>query len=163
MTQAYYSPQANYYQNQMRNIANGYNYGYQMQNVQPATFQQPINQFPCRAVGSIDEAKGAILDNLTIPYVFTNFPNNEIYVKYTENTTGQAKTVIFVPKIEEKKEVFNENVFEKKIEELEEKIKFLNNEILLIKGGFKDVQSTNDTDVKDVAKSNGRNAKDVQQ
>ena len=161
MTQGYYSPQAHFYQNQMRNIANGYNYGYPAQNFQPATSQAPLNQFPCRAVGSIDEAKGAILDNLTIPYVFTNFPNNEIYVKYTENTTGQARTVIFVPKIEEKKEVINENYLAKRVDELEAELKALNNEILLIKGGYKDVQSTDDTDIKDVAKSNGRNAKNV--
>lgn len=162
MTHAYYSPQTNFYQNQMRNIAGGYNYNYPMQNFQPATAQPPINQFPCRAVGSIDEAKGAILDNLTIPYVFTNFPNNEIYVKYTENTTGQAKTVIFVPKVEEKQEFVSQDYLKERIDELEAEVKSLNNEILLLKGDYKNVQSTDDTDVKDVAKSNGRNAKNVQ-
>lgn len=161
MTHAYYSPQTNFYQNQMRNIVGGYNYNYPMQNFQPATAQPPINQFPCRAVGSIDEAKGAILDNLTIPYVFTNFPNNEIYVKYTENTTGQAKTVIFVPKVEEKQEFVSQDYLKERIDELEAEVKSLNNEILLLKGGYKNVQSADDTDVKDVAKSNGRNAKNV--
>lgn len=164
MTQGYYSPQANYYQNQMRNIVGGYNYSYPVQNFQPATAQPPLNQFPCRAVGSIEEARGAILDNLTIPYLFTNFPNNEIYVKYTDNTTGQAKTVVFVPKVEEVKETKKENgYFEEKIKELEAEIKSLNNEILLIKGGLSYVQPANDTDVKDVTKPNGRNAKNVQQ
>lgn len=163
MTQGYYNPQVNYWQNQMRNLANGYSYpmpNYQQQSA------QALNQLPCRQVGSFDEAKSAILENLAIPYVFTNFPNNEIYVKYTENSTGQAKTVVFVPKVEEVKETKKENnYFEEKIKSLEEEIKNLNNEILIIKGGLQNVPTTNEpnTNIADVAKSNGRNAKNVQQ
>lgn len=161
MTQGYYNPQVNYWQNQMRNLANGY--GYPMNNY-PQQTSQSLNQLPCRQVGSYDEAKSAILENLSIPYVFTNFPNNEIYVKYTENSTGQAKTVIFVPKEEEVKEVQKENnLLEKKIKELEEEIKILNNEIILIKGGLNNVSNTNepDTDIAKNSKSDGRNAKDI--
>ena len=161
MTQSFYSPQVGYWQNQMRSLANGYTYPMQQQQI-----NQNFNQLPCRQVGSFDEAKSAILENLTIPYVFTNFPNNEIYVKYTENSTGQAKTVIFVPKVEEKKEEKNEkNYLEEKVKELEAEIKSLNNEILLIKGGLNNVSTTNEpvADIADVGKSNGRNAKNVRE
>ncbi|MBR5304939.1 MAG: hypothetical protein IKU37_08965 [Candidatus Gastranaerophilales bacterium] len=161
MTQGYYNPQVNYWQNQMRNLANGYN---PYQPVNPMTMQQPTNQFPCRAVGSKDEARNAILDNLSIPYIFTNFPNNEIYVKYTENTTGQAKTVTFVPEQENKTIQISENdILKSKIEVLEQNIISLKAEIETIKGGVNNVQSADDTDVKDGTKSNGRNAKNVQQ
>ena len=155
--QNYYTPQVGYWQNQMRSLANGYNYP-------TPSFQQnhqPINQLPCRQVGSIDEAKSAILENLSIPYIFTNFPNNEIYVKYTENSTGQAKTVTFVPKIEEEVKP-EKNYLEEKVKELETEIKSLNNEILLIKGGL-NVSTSNEpvTDIADVSKPDGRNAKNV--
>lgn len=157
MTQGFYNPQVNYWQNQMRNLANGYN------PYQPApTMQQPTNQFPCRAVGSKDEARNAILDNLSIPYIFTNFPNNEIYVKYTENTTGQAKTITFVPEQENKTIQVSENdILKSKIEIMEQNIALLKQEIETLKEGGNNVQSTDDTDVKDGSKSNGRNAKNV--
>lgn len=157
MTQGFYNPQVNYWQNQMRNLANGYN------PYQPVpTMQQPTNQFPCRAVGSKDEARNAILDNLSIPYIFTNFPNNEIYVKYTENTTGQAKTITFIPEQENKTTQVSENdILKSKIEIMEQNIALLKQEIETLKGGGNNVQSTDDTDVKDGSKSNGRNAKNV--
>lgn len=162
--QNYSSPIAGFYRNQMNNIAGGYNYMPQYQNTSQITPQTPLNQYPCRAVSNIKEVEALILDNPSVPYIFTNFPNNEIYVKYIDNTTGGAKVIPFVPKKEELQQDNSFNVIIKdRVDSIEESIKFLNSEIRKLKGEF-NAEPTNDTnaDVKDGTKSSGRNSKNVQ-
>lgn len=62
---------------------------YQMEQQYPQFSQNNIQQFKCRPVTSIDEAKAAMIDLDGTPSVFTNFANGKIYVKYT-NLDGTA-------------------------------------------------------------------------
>lgn len=163
--QNYSSPMTGFYRSQMNNIANGYNFMPQYQNTSQMTSQLPLNQFPCRAVSNIKEVEALILDNPSVPHVFTNFSNNEIYVKYIDNATGTAKVIPFVPRKEETiqtQEQFADIKIKDRIDNLEQDMKMLNNEIIKLKGGL-NVEPTNDTNgnTKDVTKSNGRNSKNV--
>lgn len=165
--QNYSSPMTGFYRNQMNNIANGYSFMPTYQNNSQMTSQIPLNQFPCRAVSNIKEVEALILDNPSVPHVFTNFPNNEIYVKYIDNTTGAAKVIPFIPKKEENNTPVNEQYFNTKIKDridnLEQDIKILSNEIIKLKGGL-NVEPTDDSNAnaKDSTKSNSRNSKNVQ-
>ena len=160
--QNYTNPMAGFYRNQMNNIANGYGYIPQYPNAQQNITQTPLNQFPCRAVSNIKEVEALILDNPSVPHVFTNFSNNEIYVKYIDNATGAAKVIPFVPKKEEVKQQNMDININSRIDNLEPNMQILNNEIKELKGEY-NAKSTDDTnsDVKDGAKSSGRNSKNV--
>ena len=166
---------ANFYRNQMGNIANGYNYIPPYPNTSPAPVQQPVNDYPCRPVTSIDEARAAMINDPIKPHIYTDFGNKKMYVKYIDNS-GIARFAVFAEQPENitpQNEVKNvdissiqaeiEHKFKEKIDNLEENIKILNQEIIRLKGGV-NAESTNepDTDVKNGSKSNGRNAKNVQ-
>lgn len=138
-----------FYRNQMNNIANGYSFMPTYQNASQITSQPSLNQYPCRAVSNIKEVEALILDNPSLPHVFTNFPNNEIYVKYIDNATGTAKVILFAPKEiqpqqEQKIEPIQniesikseiETKFQEKFESLNSQIIQLNNEITALKMG----------------------------
>ena len=163
MTQNYYSPMTGFYRNQMNNIAGGYNYMPSYPNNPQTTSQTPLNQFPCRAVSSIKEVEALILDNPVVPHIFTNFSNNEIYVKYIDNATGAAKVILFSPKEVQPQQEQNFNLqINDRIYNLEKNVQNLTDEVKELKGGL-NVEPANDTnaDVKDVTKSNGRNSKNV--
>lgn len=158
--QNYSSPMAGFYRNQMNNIAGGYNYMPQYQNTSQITPQTPLNQYPCRAVSNIKEVEALILDNPSVPHVFTNFSNNEIYVKYIDNATGSAKVIPFVPKeIQPQQEVTTSNYenikseletkFQEKFESLNMQIIQLNKEIVALKmGEVEDDKSKSNSNVK---------------
>lgn len=144
----YSSPMANYYRNQMGNIANGYNYIPPYPNTSPMPVQPPVNDYPCRPVTSIDEARAAMINDPIKPHIYTDFGNKKMYVKYIDNS-GNARFAVFAEQPENitpQNEVKNvdissiqaeiEHKFKEKIDNLEENIKILNQEIIRLKGGL---------------------------
>ena len=93
--QNYSSPMANFYRNQMGNIAGGYNYIPPYPNTSPVTVQPPVNDYPCRPVTSIDEARAAMINDPVKPHIYTDFGNKKMYVKYIDNS-GIARFTTFI-------------------------------------------------------------------
>lgn len=86
--QPQYNPQSDFYRQQMQQISQP-----MPQISQPMPQQQPQNSLTARAVTSIDEAKAAMIDPFGI-FLFTDFANNQIYVKRINNN-GLAEFYIF--------------------------------------------------------------------
>lgn len=103
--------------------------------------QQYQQQFKCRPVTSIDEAKAAMIDLDGTPNVFTNLATGQIYVKYT-NLDGTASLDVYTKQSVDKNEFSGDN----KLNSIEERVSKLEEVIL------NDARnSTND--------ANGKNAK----
>lgn len=130
----YNMPDGNYWRNNVGNMAKGLNYTYPYNNVALNGLQQPLNALPCKAVTSIDEAKGQILENPLVPNIFTNLSNKEIYVKYIDNETGSAKVIKFVEEQAKKEEIKTEDTLKDRIDNLEENYKMMHRELIKLKG-----------------------------
>ncbi|MEG3007472.1 MAG: hypothetical protein RR806_08385 [Oscillospiraceae bacterium] len=89
-----YNPNADFYRQQMQQIAQPQAPAQQFQPPQTQINQQMQSQMNCRPVTSIDEAKGAMIDAFGI-YVFTDFGNGKIYTKQiTNNGTAEINTFL---------------------------------------------------------------------
>lgn len=146
--QNYSSPMANFYRNQMGNIAGGYNYIPPYPNTSPVTVQPPVNDYPCRPVTSIDEARAAMINDPVKPHIYTDFGNKKMYVKYIDNS-GNARFAVFAeqpenitPQNEAKNVDFTsiqaeiEQKFKEKFDNMNAQIVQLNQEIESLKGGL---------------------------
>lgn len=144
----YNNPQTAFYRNQMNNLAGGYGYNQFNQNVPPVTTQQPTNEFPCRPVTSMEEARAAMMIEPVKPHLYTDFQNNRIYVKHIDNL-GIAKFTKFIVEPEnievspetKQPETFNiddikeqvKNEFKEKFDNVNMQIEQLNKELVSLK------------------------------
>lgn len=140
------SPMANYYRNQMNGISSPMSYTPQYTQTLPQMTQQTTtsNNFPCRPVTSIEEARAAIIDNAYVPYVFTNFGSNEIYTKHILNDgTAKLNKYILAPEtqpitpVSQEVPSFDIEQMKSQIENLNVQVIQLNQEIVSLKQGGK--------------------------
>lgn len=138
MTQNYFNPSTQFYNDRMRAIAGNYNNPYPQQYFNQSVQQPSTNQMPCRPVTSLEEARAAIIDNPLVAHVFTNFGNNEIYTKHILND-GTAKLNVFKLVNEQSQTNDNKNVMtgqetppmmSNEIEQMKTKINELNSQII---------------------------------
>lgn len=91
----------------------------QQQQTPQQSAPQMLNAIP---VSTIEEAKAYIVDPLGVPTLFYNAGKNEVYLKRTNKQTAEAEFFTFAKTDEPLSETKEENIYEKSLKTLNDKI-----------------------------------------